>query len=179
MSFWPYLIILVFLIKSKLILFNEEFLIFLCFVGFCFITSERLKDLVKNNLEEKLSREKLDYLNLINLTHNYLKKKIDFDQKFVELKNLSIFFKNYYVNLTNIFLNKILSYEKIKKKLFLINKFESFLEFEAVCGKLVFSIIIQKIRIIVKLRLLLGKRFTINQFKVINKVILRELLKII
>lgn len=177
MNFLFFFIIIILLISTKIILFNEEFLIFISFISFFIVIYENFKNQIKLTLDDKIHHQELVLLQTLNLFHNQLKNKINYNYKFQKLKNLFKSLKIYYLGLNNIFNEKRINYLKNQNYFDLINKLTHFFEFENSYSKIIFFLLIKKIKLFIKLKLFFKNNLNIKQFKTINKLNLQEFLK--
>nr|QUJ09427.1 ATP synthase F1 subunit 4 [Neorhodomela munita] len=169
------IIFLIIVISNNLFLFNEEFLIFLSFSAFCFLVHERLNPTIQALFQDKIllvktvTLDSLDsvYLNLLN------KKKLNKDLK--DFKLLFGYLRSYYLSLSRVFLNNLLSYLNNSEKSSILAKLFIFHRIEKEYIKLIFLLINRKISLISFLIKFFSKNLNIKKFKtisIINKLYL-------
>ena len=86
-------ILFVMIVANKLFLFNEEFLILISFLGFCFVIYENLSLVITLRFNEKTSLLKSSLLNSINGLYIQLSQKKNLNEKLFDL-NISLLLLN-------------------------------------------------------------------------------------
>ena len=108
-------IFIIIIISNKLFLFNEEFLILICFICFCFITYTKLSFQIGLKFHNKTLEFETSFLNSLNSLSNKLEKKKSLNKSLMNFKLLFTSLKNYYLKFTYKFLTDLLTYNKYKK----------------------------------------------------------------
>ena len=168
-------IFLIILISNNLFLFNEEFLILISFIGFCFIIHEKLSPLVHVSFQDKIFSLKTITLDSLNNVHSNLVKKKKMNK---EIKNFKLLFsclKNHYLALSKIFLNNLLNYLNNKEKSSILLKLTLLNRIEKDYTKIIFLLINKKIILIGFLLKFFNNNLKIKKFKtisLINKLVL-------
>nr|YP_010944682.1 ATP synthase F1 subunit 4 [Palisada intermedia]WMC20773.1 ATP synthase F1 subunit 4 [Palisada intermedia] len=168
--YFPYIILFIFIISNKLFLFNEEFLILICFIAFCFTIYNKLSLLVQSQFDNKINSDKSLIIKSLFKIENNLNNKHLLNNKINKLKNLFILLKKYYKNLTSKFLLNFLSYTDNLEKTNIINKLFILKLIEIEYSKFIFFLIKKKINSLSKIYIFLNNRLFIKKFKVIDKI---------
>ena len=175
--YFSYLILLIFIISNKLFLFNEEFLILICFIAFCFVVYSKLTSTIQIRFDEKINTtESLIFESLLKIEKN-LESKYYLNKKIIGFKKLFISLKNYYVNLTNKFLLNFVTYIENLEKSNVLNKLFILKFIELEYSKFIFLLITKKINSLSRLIFFLSNHLLIKRFKIFNKINLLILLK--
>lgn len=168
--YFPYLIFIIFIISNKLFLFNEEFLILLCFTAFCFSIYIKLSSSIQNRFNDKIKLDKSLILeSLITLEKNLI-HKYSLNKKTLEYKSLFFLLKNHYKNLSNQFVKNLLNYLDNINKSNLVTKLIVFSRIESEYSRLIFLLINKKISSISSLLFFFTNVLPINRFKIFNKI---------
>lgn len=175
--YFSYLIFFIFIIANKFFLFNEEFLILICFVAFCFTMYNKLSFSLQARFDEKINSDKFLIIESLLKIEDNLKHKYFLNKKIKKFKNLFFLLKNYYKNLTNKFLIDFLSYMNNLEKTNINNKLFIIKLIEVEYSKFVFLLINKKINSLSKLIFFLNNTLLIKKFKIINKINKLSILK--
>lgn len=168
--YFPYLIFSILIISNKLFLFNEEFLILICFIAFSFFLYLKLNSLVnlrftnKIILSENLIRDSLDKI------ENNLIQQASLNKKIKKFKSLFSILKNYYLNLVHKFNLKFTIYTDNLKKSDFLTKLYMLKLIELEYSKLIFILINKKVITLSKLILFANNTLLLKKFKIITKV---------
>lgn len=169
-SYFPYFILSIFIISNKLFLFNEEFLILICFFSFCSLIYFKLKSSIQVWFNSKIhSNEFLITSSMIN-TEEHLKTKYSLNNKLLRYKKLFILLKNYYYDFLNNFLSSYLLYLENNYKYNILSKLDLLKKIESEYSKLILLLITNKISSIATLTNFYSVTFPINRFKLIDKI---------
>lgn len=169
-SYFPYLILSIFFISNKLFLFNEEFLILICFVAFSFFLYFKLNLLVKSRFDNKLNlSENLISQSLIKIEKNLVYKH-NLNKKIIKFKSLFSFLKNYYLDLINQFISSFSIYINNLEKFNILSKFSTLKLIELEYSKFIFFLVSKKINLLGKLIFFINNILLIKRFRIINKI---------
>nr|YP_011017612.1 ATP synthase F0 subunit b [Bostrychia tenuissima]WQF69435.1 ATP synthase F0 subunit b [Bostrychia tenuissima] len=178
MNTWIFSFIVVMnLIAAKVILFNEEFLVFLAFSTFIYITWEKLKTDAKNYFEKKRFNKQQIFVALLNSSCKQTEAQLKFNRKMNQL-NITFFnLKNHYLNLNNDFFFKSMERHKTTNNINIRNKIKFFIKLEKGNGRMIFPILVKKSNKITHTNLFFKKKTSIIQFQTLNRVSLHECIK--
>nr|YP_010620263.1 ATP synthase F1 subunit 4 [Amplisiphonia pacifica]WAX04299.1 ATP synthase F1 subunit 4 [Amplisiphonia pacifica] len=163
-------ILFVLIITNKLFLFNEEFLILLSFISFCFIVYEQLGSLFNSYFETKVLTIKNSLLNSINLISNKLDEKQKFNKKIINFQKNIILIKQYYLKFSITFLTQFIIYLNTKEKINFLSKLSHLNQLEKKYFKLIILLLIKKINILNLLTKFYGNNLQIKRFKTLNLI---------
>nr|YP_009445898.1 ATP synthase F0 subunit b [Betaphycus gelatinus]ATX68839.1 ATP synthase F0 subunit b [Betaphycus gelatinus] len=177
---FSFIIILSFiLVYQNVIILNEETLILICFITFCYLAYNRLHKSIQDNLQEQSVFLKSSIKVSLNLLLQELTSNIKTQDK---LRSLAIDFKNlgdHFLRLNFLLLGTlplrfIKNHEKVyPKKLFFANHLEQ------QTTKLLALILSHKLTKIPTLQKFYTKSFKISFFLCIDKISMREYLETI
>ena len=168
--YFPYIIFVIFIISNKLFLFNEEFLILICFIAFCFTIYYKLSTSIQLRFDDKINSDKSLIIESLFKIENNLSNKYFLNKKINKFKNLFILLKNYYKRLTTKFMLSFLTYADNLEKTNIINKLFILKLIEVEYSKFVFLLISKKISSLSKLISFFSNNLLINKFKIISKI---------
>lgn len=178
MNFFFFLILII-LISQDFLLFNEESLILICFIGFCWICLDNLGHSITNYFYIQSTKITNDILLSYNNFLTVLKKQIQLNKKkrnlftyFLKIKNYSLKF-NYYT------INKLEQLQINKKQVNFQNKLIFVYNLEKQFLKLITLLIITKIKRLVLLNKFYKNELKIKNFICINKICLYEYFKMV
>lgn len=177
MNWLLYFIFFVILISNDILLFNEEFLILLCFIIFCILIYNNLKKNIYDYFEASNNHIKKKYWKFYDKILTSFQNEIFYKKKIFNFSNNISNLKRYYLNLNIKFLNNILDYQIKEKQIIFKHKLNFALSLEQQFQKLIISIVLIKIKKLLILTLFLKKTITINNLKCINRIILLEYIK--
>jgi hypothetical protein len=175
--FFTFTIFTIFIISNKLFLFNEEFLILICFICFCFIIYVKLGPQVEFRFYNKTSELELSFLNSLNLLSNKLKNKKKLNDNLVSFKLLFTSLKNYYLNFSSKFIANLLIYNKNKKDNNFLTKLMLFSILEKDYSKFVTFLLINKLNQINLIFNYFSLVIKVKKFQTIRKVNRLRLIK--
>nr|YP_010620125.1 ATP synthase F1 subunit 4 [Melanothamnus gigas]WAX04161.1 ATP synthase F1 subunit 4 [Melanothamnus gigas] len=174
---FSFIVFFVLIITNKFFLFNEEFLILLSFISFCFLVYEKLTSLIELRFFEKSKFIQLQFLTSLNSISEKLLEKQKITLQFIQLPFTFRALKKYYLILSFNFLNKILLYLNRKEKNnFLLNLIR-FNHLEKEFLKFITLLILKKSFIINSIIKFYGINLTIKRFQTINLINKLNLLK--
>ena len=168
--YFPYLIFSIFIISNKFFLFNEEFLILLCFTSFCFVLYLKLSSLIQQRFDEKINLDKFLILESLLKIEKNLNQKYILNNKITKIKNLFIMLKNYYTIFSNKFVRNFFFYLNNNQKIFVVNKLSFLKLIESEYSKFVLILITKKINSLSKLIFFMNNNLLIKKFNIINKI---------
>lgn len=172
-----YLIISIIIISNKFFLFNEEFLILISFVSFCFVIYAKLSPQISSRLNLKSSSIKKSFSISLNSISDILTQKKNLNLKFNNLKFIFISLKKYYLNFSIKFVNDFLLYLKSAEKNNLITKLNYFVNLEKDYLKFITLLLLKKLNQINILLNFFNFRIKIKRFQVINMISRLNLIK--
>nr|YP_009944482.1 ATP synthase F0 subunit b [Osmundea sinicola]QFR99776.1 ATP synthase F0 subunit b [Osmundea sinicola] len=168
--YFPYLIFSILIISNKLFLFNEEFLILICFIAFSFFLYLKLNSLVNSRFSNKIMLSENLILDSLNKIEDNLIQQSDLNKKIKKFKSLFSILKNYYLNLVNKFVFNFTIYTDNLKKSNFVTKLYVFKLIELEYSKLIFILINKKLISLSKLIFFANNTLVIKRFKIINKI---------
>lgn len=175
--FFIILIFFVVIVSNKLFLFNEEFLICLSFVIFCFLVYENLKISIQQYFATKIHFLQqcviisVDKIKMQLIQKNKLKK-----QFVVTTKNLFLL-KRHYLSFSKKFLNTFLKYLNIKEDVNLLKKLNEFSFLEINYPKLIILLFFKKVLEIVFITKFFKSQIQIKRFQTLTKINMIHLIK--
>nr|YP_009040510.1 ATP synthase B chain precursor [Kappaphycus striatus]AHG98609.1 ATP synthase B chain precursor [Kappaphycus striatus] len=162
------------LVYQNIIILNEETLILVCFITFCFLIHSKLSKSVHNNFEDQSISIKISVESSLNLLLKELLTNIKVQSNY---KGLATDFKNlgdHFLKLSFSFLDRIpLQFMKSHKKIY-PKKLSFTSRLEKQTTKLIALLISHKLAKIVSLKKFYAHNFKMNSFLCIDKVMLRE-----
>lgn len=171
--------VFILLVTQKVLLLNEESLILLCFIIFVFLGINNLGNSVKDSLgtQSNLIKEHLtkSLHKLIEILYNLSSLNKNFKLVLIQFTKL----KNYYKNLVNLLSKLIFNYNKYYLNLTYIKKLKFLNKTELQTIKLLSLIIMKKLTSIIKSKYFYSSSLKFNQFKSLNKIVVRECIQII
>ena len=169
-SYFSYFVLGIFIISNKLFLFNEEFLILICFSSFCSVIHFKLKSSIQFWFENKINSNESLLVSSINNTEGYLKGKHSLNSKLLDCKKLFTLLKTYYNKFLNNYLKTYSAYLGNTYKLKVLNKLELLKRVEGGYSKLVLLLITNKINSISILINFYRDVLPINRFRLIDRI---------
>lgn len=177
MNWFLYFIFIVVLISSNILLFNEEFLILLCFIAFSVLCYNNLEIIFQSYFEEFNKRLNKQFFQFYNGISSILKSEIYYQKQKINIVSKFFKLKNYYSRLNQKLLIKVLNYQKKIKNQFLNQKIVFISNLEQQFQKLIISLILIKIKKLITLTFFYQKTIKITNLRCIDKLILLEYLK--
>ena len=168
-----YLFIII-LISQDLILFNEEFLILICFIGFCWVFMENISTSISDYFKLKSSNLKSSILDSYNQVLLIYKTQLNLNAKILHLQIYFSNLKNYYINFNFEIAKKLNLVQHEKKKFLFKTKLHFTASLENQFWKLIVLLLIQKVRKVVILRKFFCNFLNIKSFRSIKKICLYE-----
>lgn len=179
MHFFLFIIILIIFISQDILLFNEESLILLCFIGFCWIFLDNLGNSISLYFYKQSEKVQNDFLTSYNDLLKTFKSKLDINFKksklYIYFFNIKTYYKNFNLNI----INKLNHLQVTKKQIVFKNKLVFIYNLEQQFLKLITLLILTKIKKLVLLNLFYKNDLKISNFVCINKICLLEYLKTI
>lgn len=177
MNFIVFFIFLVILISTDLLLFNEEFLILICFIIFCFLFYNNLNITIWKYFQTNFFKIEKNIIDSYNKSISLLKKEKNWLKKKKNIITYYLILKDYYLKLNNKMYNKIPNLQNTKTNIIIKNKLHFVNNLESQLQKLICLIILKKIVKIIQLVVFCKNTIKINYFDCINKILLLEYLK--
>ena len=175
--YFSYLIVIIFIISNKLFLFNEEFLILICFIAFCVSIYSRLSPLIQLRFDEKIESDNYLIENSLNNIEKSLEQKMSLNLKIKQLKNLFILLRNHYKFFSKKFLLCFVEYLDSMGKNNIINKLSVFKRIQEDYYKFIFLLVTKKINSLNSLVGFFNNILPVGKFKIFNKINKLTLLK--
>lgn len=175
--FFTFTIFIIIIISNKLFLFNEEFLIFICFVSFCFVIYTKLNFQIELRFRNKTLELETSFLDSLNSLSNKLTKKKSLNKSLINFKLLFKTLKNYYLNFASKFLIDFLIYNKYKKDTNLLTKLMLFSTLEKDYLKFIIFLLIKKLNQINLILNYFSLVIKVKKFQTIKKVNRLNLIK--
>lgn len=168
-----------FLISQKIYLLNEESLILLCFIVFCWAIFHNIKGSVISDFSERSFKIKDSVIESLNQVINTSNESISLQQKsgsvILDLKNLKLHF----VELNSVISDNLHQYSVQQTKTAYSKKLIFVQRLEQQSNKLLTLLLLKKLNKIVLLRNFYTQKLFISNFLCLNKVTLREYFEII
>lgn len=165
-----FFIFFIIIISNSLFLFNEEFLILISFIAFCFVTYDNLSSQFQIRFSNKIFNiNKLISASLDSIQKKLLQKK-EINLKSMYFKNIFVSLKKHYSNFSLKFFKEFLIYLKVKEKNRLINKLIQFTNLEKDYSKFITSVILKKLNQINTLSSFFTSTFKVKRFKTISSI---------
>nr|YP_010620217.1 ATP synthase F1 subunit 4 [Dictyomenia sonderi]WAX04253.1 ATP synthase F1 subunit 4 [Dictyomenia sonderi] len=177
MKLFGFIILFVLIITNKLFLFNEEFLILISFISFCFVISEQLGNFVKNHFEAKTDKIKNSLLISLNLIKNVLIESKKINQKIILLQNNFTSLKKYYIKFSTDFFAQLILFLNNKEKANFLNKLYYLNKIEKDYLKLIVLLLLKKINVLDLLIKFYGNKLKIKRFRTLNLINKLNLIK--
>lgn len=165
------------MISQKFILFNEEFLILLCFIGFICIFLENYSFYVSNyfkSINYKIENLIIDSYNQLLIIWD---SQIQFNKNIFNVVTYFVYLKNYYFLFNSNIATKLKPLQDLKKHIIFKKKLQFSKGLEVQFLKLIILLLIVKIQKILLLNRFYSCVLDINSFKCINKICFREYLE--
>nr|AHX02476.1 ATP synthase B chain precursor [Riquetophycus sp. HSY-2014a] len=165
------------LIYQNILLLNEETLILICFVIFCWIAFTKLNELIYDDLKQRSTKIENSLINSLNQVFKVLNHSIKFNQNF---KNLSSNFEslgNHFFKLGAAISNELPNYLSNKSKNVYVKKFIFVQRLERQTTKLLAILIIQKINKLVSVQKFYTYNLKISNFICFQTINLLKYLK--
>nr|YP_010027341.1 ATP synthase F0 subunit b [Sarcopeltis skottsbergii]QOS04462.1 ATP synthase F0 subunit b [Sarcopeltis skottsbergii] len=162
------------LIYQNIIILNEETLILICFVTFCFIIFNKLSKTLYTNFTTRSLKTKSSLVTSLNqltttLIH-IIKLQIEFKNLTNQFKNLKIYFLKLGISVSN----NLPIYCINKSKIIYPKKIRFIQNLEQQIAKLLALLLIQKLTKLVKIQQFCKQNLKINWFLCFHKISLRE-----
>nr|YP_010620056.1 ATP synthase F1 subunit 4 [Rhodomelopsis africana]WAX04069.1 ATP synthase F1 subunit 4 [Rhodomelopsis africana] len=167
---FSFIILFVLIITNKFFLFNEEFLILISFISFCFVIYEQLGSMLNLRFEEKVLIIKNSLLTSINLISNKLAEQKQLNNKLVYLETNFNLLKKYYLQFSTSFMTQFVIYLSVKEKINFLNKLVYLNQLEKAYFKLIVLLLLKKISTINLLLNFYASDLQIKRFKTLNLI---------
>lgn len=167
----------IFIIANKFFLFNEEFLILISFISFCYLIYIKLSPQINLQFENKVVDLQNSFASSLNSILFNLKQKKELNNKLVKFKFIFESLKIYYKSFSNKFLTEFLRYLKLKSKNDLINRLFLFSVIENEYSKFITFLLVEKLNNISNLLTFLNFKIRIKRFQTFSKINKIRLLK--
>nr|YP_010620102.1 ATP synthase F1 subunit 4 [Periphykon beckeri]WAX04138.1 ATP synthase F1 subunit 4 [Periphykon beckeri] len=178
MRFWfNFLILFVVLITNKFFLFNEEFLILISFISFCFLITQKLGYSINLRFSEKLVLLQTSFSFSLETILVKLKQKKKLNLKYINFSKFIYLLKKHYLLYSTVFLQKLIYYLNNKEKFFLTIKLNAFKDLEKDYLKLIILLLLKKINTLNLLIHFYSKTVKIKKFETIKFITKLILLK--
>nr|YP_010620240.1 ATP synthase F1 subunit 4 [Deltalsia parasitica]WAX04276.1 ATP synthase F1 subunit 4 [Deltalsia parasitica] len=163
-----FVILFVIIITNKLFLFNEEFLILLSFMSFCFVVYKQLGEKINLHFETKTLNIKHSLVISINLISEKLNEMKKLNEKILNLQKNFNSLKKYYLTFSRKFLTQFIIYLNNIEKLNFSNKLVCLTKIKEEYFKLIVLLLIKKMQIINLLIQFYGNNLKIKRFQTLN-----------
>nr|YP_010619987.1 ATP synthase F1 subunit 4 [Tayloriella tenebrosa]WAX04000.1 ATP synthase F1 subunit 4 [Tayloriella tenebrosa] len=174
---FSFVILFVLVITNKLFLFNEEFLILLSFICFCFVVYSQLGFSVSLRFKTKTLAIQNSLLISINSISSKLNEKKILNQKIIDFKKNINLLKKYYLKFSIKFLKQFIVYLNTQEKINFLNKLFELNKLEKEYFKLIMLLLLKKINTINVLTKFCGTNLFIKRFQTLNLINKLSLLK--
>ncbi len=174
---FSFVIFFVILITNKFFLFNEEFLILLSFLGFCFVIYENLNVSFKNYFIDKTNIIKNSFFISIRNIRLQLIKKRNLNNKMIILNNNFNILKNHYLVFAINFLNNFLIFLKVKENNNLLIKIKEINFIENSYSKFITLLLFKKVLEITTLIKFYETFLKLNRFQTFRLINIISLIK--
>nr|WQF69412.1 ATP synthase F0 subunit b [Bostrychia moritziana] len=164
-------------ISSKILLLNEELLILICFIFFCWIGIEKFSFSINSFFENKNYSDKTKLINSFTTTTLKLNQQIKFNKTINKTKSLFIYLKQHYLSSSSKYLTNFTLFIQNKKNLLLQNQLNLLLNLEKSYEKQIFFVLFDKLKSNIQILNFYQKKYKISKFQSQNKLILREYIK--
>nr|YP_009774157.1 ATP synthase F0 subunit b [Caulacanthus okamurae]QIZ74774.1 ATP synthase F0 subunit b [Caulacanthus okamurae] len=167
------------LVYLNIIILNEEILILICFVAFCWICTNKVGKTIAYDLENR----SLTIKNSLKVSlNNLLKTLINVSKLHSDYEIITSKFKilhNYYIQLGTTFVNNLPKYEIAESQKKCLKKFLFVYNLEKQTTKLLVLILSEKLKKLSQIQKLCGEDLQEKRFMCFNKIVLREYMEII
>nr|QVQ56636.1 ATP synthase F0 subunit b [Erythrocystis saccata] len=177
MNFFSFAIFVIIIISNKFFLFNEEFLILLSFLVFCFVTYTKLNTEVSLKFQNKTLDLEQSFLVSLNLLSAKLLEKKILNNNFLTFKLLFTSLKNYYLNFISHFLINFLNYINYKQKTNFSTKLVVFSVLEKDYFQFIIFLLLKKLNQINLILAYFNSIIKIKKFQTIIKINRLNLIK--
>lgn len=143
--YFSYFIFLILIIANRLFLFNEEFLILVCFCAFCLSIYFKSGPSVELWFKNTTENNRRSILESINIVHKNLQHKRNVNIRVSKFKYLFIYLKNHYKTFVKSFIANLLTYLNNLEKKSISDKLIQFKRIEAEYVRFVFILINKKL----------------------------------
>lgn len=174
MNYFIVTLVFIILISQDIFLFNEESLILICFISFCFISVKNLNFFVNSFFQSNSKKIEITFTNSFTPLLVVLIQKIKWLSKLKKLKLYFNFLKNYYNYFNYEISNKLNNYQNYQIQLKFNSKMNFIVLVEAQFLKLLILLLIQKIQKISTLNQFFNSKLKIKTFQCFHKILLRE-----
>nr|UAD89499.1 ATP synthase F0 subunit b [Gracilaria changii] len=173
------LVLSLILISKNIILLNEETLILLCFITFCWLGFNKLKDSLNADLENQKNNIKFKFLESFKSIVNSLSASLKLQKLFPLLITNFIILEKHFKSLSLKTAQKLplLQDQEVQKVYFKKLLFTKRLEQQT--SKLISLLLVKKIEKITFLKYFYSTRVKISVFKCNSKIVLREYIEAI
>nr|YP_009511871.1 ATP synthase F0 subunit b [Hydropuntia rangiferina]AXI97748.1 ATP synthase F0 subunit b [Hydropuntia rangiferina]UAD89774.1 ATP synthase F0 subunit b [Hydropuntia rangiferina] len=167
------------LISQNIILLNEETLILLCFIIFCWIGFNKLKDSIYEDFEIQKKDLEIEFSESFNILLKSVNKKLTL-QKILPLWLINFSdLKRHLLSLNLILIDKLPNLYVQRNKDNFLKKLSSIKRIEQQTNKLIGLLLIKKIEKITLLRYFYISKIKVKTFECSYKITLREYIEII
>nr|NP_062485.1 unidentified protein [Chondrus crispus]CAA87607.1 orf183 [Chondrus crispus] len=162
------------LIYQNIIILNEETLILICFVTFCFITFNKLNETFYNDLTARSLKTKTSLITSLSQLLVILIRTIKLQNEF---KNLTTHFKNlkyYFLKLGILVSDNLPIHYSNESKIIYPKKIKFIQNLEQQTAKLLTLLLVRKLNKVVKIQYFCKHNLEIQYFLCFHKISLRE-----
>nr|YP_009130768.1 Ymf39 [Agarophyton chilense]AKA27623.1 Ymf39 [Agarophyton chilense]ASP44551.1 ATP synthase F0 subunit 4 [Agarophyton chilense]UAD89524.1 ATP synthase F0 subunit b [Agarophyton chilense] len=167
------------LISKNIILLNEETLILLCFITFCYLGFTKLKDSIAEDFDNQKNKIRNEFLESFQLVLNSVSINLKWWKIFPGLITNFVRLETHLKSLSSVMVLQlpIIKNHEIKRKYFKKLAFTKRLEQHT--NKLIVLLLIKKIEKITFLKYFYSTKIKISPFKCNSQIALREYIEII
>jgi len=169
-----FILILIVLISQDFVLFNEEFLILICFIGFSFIFAKNMGESISNYFTSQTLKIENNICNSYNQVLSIWKARLQFNYDIIKVLNYFLYLRKYYLNFNLKIANKLQFLQLKKKQVSFKTKLQFSVTLETQFFKLVILLLISKINKLIILNTFYSNLLIINSFKCRKSICLRE-----
>nr|YP_009490374.1 Ymf39 [Gracilaria edulis]AWH62515.1 Ymf39 [Gracilaria edulis]UAD89624.1 ATP synthase F0 subunit b [Gracilaria edulis] len=167
------------LISQNIILLNEETLILLCFITFCWIGYNKLKDSIYEDFENQKEQLKIEFLESFNILLDSINKKLTLQKILpIWLINFSLL-KRHFLSLSSVLIYKLPNLYVQQNKDVILKKLSSVKRIEHQMSKLISLLLVKKIEKVILLKYFYTSKIKVKIFECNYKIALREYIETI
>lgn len=170
-------LILLILIFQKILLLNEETLILICFISFCWIAYNKIGDSIAFSFKDDSSKIKNILIDSLNQVAYNLNQYIIANLKFAKLQTNFNELKQHFIILISLTSVNFPKYSEQNIKLLYARKLFYTWRLEQQTIKLITALILKKIEKIAFTKQFCTQKLCLPYFKCLDKIILREYLE--
>nr|WOL37365.1 ATP synthase F0 subunit b [Polyopes affinis] len=168
-----------FLISQNILLLNEETLILICFVTFCWLSFSRLSELVNTSFVDRSKKIEQSFVDSLSQVEETLNINSDLQQKFKKLVFDFKILKDHFIVLNKVVSNKLVNYLVQNSQTTYLSKLVFTQRLEQQTTKLLALLLSKKLYRIALLRQFYAQKLKLSSFLCFYKISLREYLEII